>query len=167
MKTNSLRSGLAALAALASASLATTDAAHAQTTVVREGPAITVVVNNEAVGFTESAGPRVVGGRVMVPLRVVTERLGGSVIYDAKSKVITGAHPQTSNQFRLRLGSNEALLNGKQMDLDAYPRVYAGTTYVPLRFVSEALGAVVDWNDAKRTVMITVEGRPTNTPPEP
>ena len=167
MKNNSLRAGIAALAALATVSLTSTTRAQTTTTVVSQGAAITVVVNNEPVGFTANAGPRVVGGRVMVPLRVVTERLGGSVIYDAKSKVITGAHPQTSNQFRLRLGSDEALLNGKQMELDAYPRVYAGTTYVPLRFVSEALGAVVDWNDAKRSVIITVEGQPTNTPPVP
>jgi Copper amine oxidase N-terminal domain. len=168
MKITALRNHIAATGAFALVACCTAaGVANAQTTttVIKSDVPITVSVNNEVVGFTDNAGPRVVGGRVMVPLRVVTERLGGVIQYDAKSKVITGAHAATSNQFRLRIGTDEALLNGQKMELDAYPRVYGGTTYVPLRFVSEALGAVVDWNDAKRTVIITVEGQPTNTPP--
>jgi len=120
---------------------------------------ITVTVNDEAVEFTPAERPRMIGGRVMVPLRGVVERLGGTILYEPTSKVITGAHDGTGNQFRLRVGSNEALLNGKQMDLDAQPRVFAGVTYVPLRFVSEAMGAQVDWNNARRTVTIEAAGK--------
>lgn len=136
-------------------------AATQQTTTVTttpDGSVITVTVNNDPVTFAEESQPRMIGGRVMVPLRGVVERLGGNILYDPKSKVITGAHPGTSNQFRLRVGSDEALLNGKNMSLDAPPRVIAGTTYVPLRFVSEALGAQVAWDSARRTVIISADG---------
>ena len=119
---------------------------------------ITVTVNEEPVAFETTSAPRMIGGRVMVPLRGVVERLGGEIKYESASKVITGAHAGTSNQFRLRVGSPEALLNGKQMSLDAAPRVIAGITYVPLRFISEAMGAQVSWDNARRTVIIEAAG---------
>jgi trimeric autotransporter adhesin len=119
---------------------------------------ITVTVNNESVNFDKDEMPVMVGGRVMIPLRGVVERLGGNIQYDAKSKVITGAQPNLEKQFRLRVGNDEALLNGKQMPLDTPPRVLHGVTYVPLRFVSEALGADVRWDSTKRTVTIMADG---------
>ncbi len=118
---------------------------------------ITVTVDDQPVAFDE-APPRMIGGRVMVPLRGVVERLGGTIQYDAKSKVITGGHADTNKQFRLRVGSGEALLNGTQMSLDAPPRVLSGVTYVPLRFVSEAMGAQVSWDNAKHSVVIAAAG---------
>jgi hypothetical protein len=119
---------------------------------------INVTVNNDAVAFDKSAMPMMLGGRVMVPLRGVVERLGGNVKYESATKVITGAQPNLERQFRLRLNSPEALLNGKNLTLDAPARVLRGTTYVPLRFVSEALGADVRWDAAKRTVTIMADG---------
>jgi len=119
---------------------------------------ITVTVNNKPVVFSDQGRPRMFGGRVMVPLRGVVEQLGGNVLYDASSQVITGAHPGTSDQFRLRVGSTQALVDGKTVSLDTPPRVVAGTTYVPLRFVSEALGAQVSWDNPNHTVVITAAG---------
>lgn len=131
------------------------------TTKVRTAPngdtVITVTVNEEPVAFDE-APPRMIGGRVMVPLRGVVERLGGTIQYDTKSKVITGGHEVNNKQFRLRVGAAEALVNGAQQSLDAPPRVYSGVTYVPLRFVSEAMGANVSWDNSKRTVVIEAAG---------
>lgn len=128
-----------------------TNTADGQTT-------ITVNVNNEAVAFPDNSVPLMLGGRVMVPLRGVVERLGGNIQYEAATKVITGAQPSLEKQFRLRVGSPDALSNGKAMNLDAPPRVIRGTTYVPLRFVSEALGADVRWDNAKRIVTIMADG---------
>ena len=117
---------------------------------------ITVKLNDKPVVFKE-AKPRMFSQRVMIPLRGVIEQLGGSVLWDAKSQTITGAHSGSKDQFRLRVGSNEALVNGQMRNLDAPPRIVAGTTYVPLRFVSEALRAKVMWDSANRTVLITTD----------
>lgn len=122
------------------------------------GSVVTVTVDNEKVAFEEDSQPQMIGGRVMVPLRGVIERLGGNVLYEAKTKVITGANANTNSQFRMRVGSNEVIVNGENKMLDAMPRVIAGTTYVPLRFVSEALGADVSWDNATRTVTIEAAG---------
>jgi hypothetical protein len=94
----------------------------------------------------------------MVPLRGVVERLGGTIQYDAATRVITGAQSNLEKQFRLRVGSNQALVNGKEQTLDTPAREIHGVTYVPLRFVSEALGADVRWDSAKRTVTILADG---------
>ena len=119
---------------------------------------ITVSVGSDPVTFEAGARPRMIGGRVMVPLRGVVEKLGGTIKYDAASHVITGGHGDTGSQFRLRLGSNQALVNGKDATLDAAPRAFGGVTYVPLRFVSEALGAHVSWDNAKHAVLIEAGG---------
>jgi hypothetical protein len=119
---------------------------------------ITVTVNNEAVPFDKNDAPVMMGGRVMVPLRGVVERLGGTIQYDAASRVITGGQANLEKQFRLRVDSDQALVNGKEQTLDTPARVLHGVTYVPLRFVSETLGADVRWDAAKRTVTIMADG---------
>lgn len=45
-------------------------------------------------------------------------------------------------------------LNGKEVKADAEPFIYNGSTYVPLRFVSETLGASVNWHDNLKTIDI-------------
>ncbi len=169
MKTSTLLN-----AALLSVSLlAIPISVQAQTTVVTPGnkdsvtqvthledgsTVISVTVNNEKVAFPNEAMPVMVRGRVLVPLRGVVERLGGTIQYDATSKVITGGQANLEKQFRLRVGSDEALMNGQNMALDAPPRVLNGITYVPLRFISEALGADVRWDNANRVVTIMADG---------
>ena len=116
---------------------------------------ITVTVNEQPVTFEQERRPMMMGGRVLVPLRGVIEKLGGEVKWEPTTRVITGAHAGQNKQFRLRVGSREALVNGENVTLDAPPRVANGTTYVPLRFVSETMGAKVRWDDARRAVVIT------------
>jgi hypothetical protein len=165
---NKIMAAISALVLTLSLSAAT----HAQTTVVKPQPGtttevtntaegqtiVTVTVNNENVEFNKAELPIMVGGRVMIPLRGVVERLGGNIKYDPTSKVITGAQPNLEKQFRLRVGNPAALLNGKEMSLDTPPRVIRGVTYVPLRFVSEAMGADVRWDAGKRLVTIMADG---------
>jgi len=54
------------------------------------------------------------------------------------------------------LGQKFAKKNGQIINLDVAAFTLDGNTMVPLRFVAEALNATVDWNDATRTVTITL-----------
>lgn len=108
-------------------------------------------------------------GRVLVPLRGIFEGLGADVLYMPAERSIKATRGQT--QVELRLGSRNALINGQTSYLDVPASSIGGRTMVPLRFVSEALGADVDWRSATRTVAITSPSAapqpPTGQNPEP
>ncbi|MEO6909018.1 MAG: copper amine oxidase N-terminal domain-containing protein, partial [Abditibacteriaceae bacterium] len=113
-----------------------------------------------------SVPPASVNGRVLVPLRGVFEALGAQVDYQASSRTVLAAKDATN--LRLQIGSSTAYVNGNPVRLDVPAQVVLGRTLVPLRFVSEAMGAQVAWNPATQTVSIASPQStmpPTNPPP--
>jgi hypothetical protein len=54
----------------------------------------------------------------------------------------------------LTLGQKTALINKQAKTLTAAAAVKNGSTMVPLRFVSEALAATVNWDSTARTITI-------------
>lgn len=59
-----------------------------------------------------------------------------------------------STSITLVIGKNQATVNGKNKSLDVPPQLIKDRTMVPLRFVTEALGAQVEWNGDTETVTI-------------
>ncbi|MBO8129604.1 MAG: copper amine oxidase N-terminal domain-containing protein [Peptococcaceae bacterium] len=116
---------------------------------------VEVYVNGEKVDFPD-AKPFIdtAKARTYVPLRFVSEALGGKVAWDAQAK--TAVVERNNVQVRMRIGSRVALRDGQDVALDAPAMISKARTMVPLRFVSEALGAKVVWNNGK--VLITDEG---------
>ena len=94
-----------------------------------------------------------VNGRTMVPMRAIFERLGADIEWDANTKTVTAV--KGSTVIRITLGQTTAYVNGKPLTLDVAAMAMNGRTLVPLRFVSESLGAQVEWNGATSTVLIT------------
>jgi hypothetical protein len=88
--------------------------------------------------------PIVEDGRTLVPLRAIFERLGATVSFDPVDQRIVARRAGTV--VRLRLDSTEASVNESNITLDVPATSYYGSTLVPLRFVSEALGAEVDYD---------------------
>jgi hypothetical protein len=95
--------------------------------------------------------PLVRTGRVYVPLRGIFEQLGASVVYEGGTINAT----QRQRTVSLRVGSLNATIEGVGHQLDAPPFIANANAYVPLRFVSQALGAVVDYDGANRVVQLT------------
>ena len=93
-------------------------------------------------------------GRTLVPLRFISERLGCKVTWVAKSRgiIIT----QGKREIRLAIGSQTALVNGKEQFVDQPPRIDAqtGRTLVPLRFIAQTLGNTVLWDGKRRKITI-------------
>jgi len=56
--------------------------------------------------------------------------------------------------IRLQIGKNFASVNSKRIEIDTAPIIDHGRTMVPVRFISEALGAEVVWDDATKTVTV-------------
>ncbi len=99
------------------------------------------------------------GGRTMVPVRVISEALGAQVQWNQDAKEITITSQHTT--IVLIIDSATAMVDGQAVDLfDGVPATLvrqAGVhrTMVPLRFVSEQLGAEVGWDPATYTAEIT------------
>ena len=115
---------------------------------------VTIVVNGQTVNFDQPPLER--AGRVFVPLRGVFERLGASVVYASGQINATG----NGRNISLHIGSNQASVNGAPVTVDVAPFLVGARTLVPLRFVAQALGATVDYNNGNRTVSINNAGEP-------
>ncbi|MCW5935816.1 MAG: hypothetical protein KIT11_00725 [Fimbriimonadaceae bacterium] len=116
---------------------------------------ITVQVDGERVYF-KTEQPQMVRGRILVPLRGVLEKLGAKVSWEDRTETATAERNGTS--IKVRIGSDFATVGDKVMQLDQAPMIINATTMVPLRFMSEALGAQVRWEESTRTVTITTSG---------
>jgi hypothetical protein len=93
---------------------------------------------------------------VFVPLRGVFENLGASVVYQGGVINATGRGHNVS----LKVGSQQATVDGQPQNLDVAPFIIGASTYVPLRFVSQALGATVNYDGANRVVALSASGAP-------
>ena len=96
--------------------------------------------------ITNDAAPLIVNNRTMVPIRVVTETLGGTAVWNEAARTVT------------------LVIDGKtitmtiDVTLEKYgvaPIIINNRTYVPIRFVAEELGADVQWNETTQQITIT------------
>jgi murein tripeptide amidase MpaA/phage baseplate assembly protein gpV len=119
---------------------------------------VNLVINDEKVSLSPSA--ILLNNRTMVPIRGVFENLGASVSYNASTKSVTVKKADTT--VKVKIGSPTAYVNSKKVELDTSPIILKGRTMIPLRFVSEAIGASVKWNTAERTAYITLSEQAQN-----
>src|SRR5664280_3123863 len=102
----------------------------------------------------------IVEDRTLVPLRAVAEHLGGSIVWDAKTRQVTLKARGTT--ITLTIGKSTALVNGKSLAIDpknskVVPVLSSSRTLLPLRFVAENLGLHVEWNAETRTITVNWE----------
>lgn len=108
-------------------------------------------LNNGTMETLDTA-PYVKQSRTMVPLRYIGEKLGAQVTYDATLKQVT--YKTESKVLILWLGKAEASIDGKITPLDSIPENINGRLTVPLRFISENLGAQASFDAATRSIRV-------------
>lgn len=91
--------------------------------------------------------------RTLVPLRFIAETFGATVNWDEGSKTVTIT--LNHKEIKLQIGNSTAYINGEEETLDQPPVIINSRTMVPLRFIAEAFGATVDWDDTTQTILIT------------
>ncbi|MCP1309956.1 stalk domain-containing protein [Paenibacillus tyrfis] len=97
-----------------------------------------------------------VDGRVLVPLRDISDELGAKLSWEESTKSITLTRDSTTVQ--LKIGDPTVQVNGKSQTLDVPPQIKGDQTFVPVRFVAEAFGAKVEWDtEAQSTHIDTKE----------
>ncbi|MCD1259736.1 copper amine oxidase N-terminal domain-containing protein [Paenibacillus athensensis] len=114
---------------------------------------VPVIVNGHKVKFPDTEPYVDSNGRTMVPVRFVSEKLGGKVDWNATTKTVTIA--TQGKNISLTIGSKTPTVNGNSVELDTAAAMVDGRTMVPLRFVSEALESKVTWDEGAHAVQIT------------
>ena len=106
---------------------------------------------------TNDVAPKVVNDRTMLPARFVAENLGATVEWDGEKQLVTitgKTEKQEDVTILITIGSDYAKVNGEDVKLDSPAFVENDRTYTPIRFISENLGATVEWNETEQTVTI-------------
>jgi len=111
-----------------------------------------ITVDLDGVVLSFDVPPMIQNDRTLVPFRRVFEALGASVTWQPETQTVTGTKAGVA--VVLNIGSRTALVGGLAVALDAPARIVDGRTLVPLRFVGESLGCLVDWNPATRHIAI-------------
>ena len=119
------------------------------------GQRIHTTINGTPVHFSD-VRPVSIDGRVLVPVRGVFEQMGVNVDWNPANQAVYATG--NNRVVTLYINKRVAQVNNHQVTLDVPATVYAGRTMVPLRFISEAMGAMVDWDASTNTVAITTNG---------
>jgi hypothetical protein len=110
----------------------------------------TGLINDKTVKL--DAAPKIVNGRTLVPLRFVAEAFGAEVKWNPVFKLVI--IKLGDKEIILQIGTGYASVNGVKYNLDTAPSISSGVTFVPIRFISDALNASVEWDEKTKTVTI-------------
>lgn len=86
------------------------------------------------------------GGRILIPVRAITEGMGGEVQYDSKTQTVTITSPEVDTEIVFYLATGIVKVDGKEVQIDVKPGIHNNRTYVPLRFIAETFGLKVGYN---------------------
>lgn len=112
-----------------------------------------IIVTIDGEQLQTDQAPIIQTGRTLVPLRSIFEALGAEVTWYQASGSIYCYRNDAS--ISLTVNDHYAYINGSQVYIDQPPIIVNNRTLVPVRVVSEALGATVVWDNVDRTVTIT------------
>ncbi len=102
------------------------------------------------------------GNTILIPLRSMFEQMGATVSYDPASKTVDVSKP--GSDVKVTVGRPEVVINGESRPLDVPPEIYKGSVVVPVRVISEGMGAYVQWVPDRRIVVVRYIPAPIPTP---
>jgi hypothetical protein len=105
------------------------------------------------------------GNTILIPLRSMFEQMGATVSYDPASKTVDVSKP--GSDVKVTVGRPEVVINGESRPLDVPPEIYKGSVVVPVRVISEGMGAYVQWVPDRRIVVVRYVAVIPPTPPPP
>ena len=109
-----------------------------------------VILDGTTLSF--DVNPTIENGRTLVPLRAIFEAMGANVSWDQNTQTATAVKGSTN--VVLKIGSLEPTINGQINRLDVPAKIVDGRTIAPLRFIGEAFGGTVGWDQGSQTITI-------------
>lgn len=111
-----------------------------------------------------TVAPISIDGRTYLPLRFITDQvLEAQLTWDQKAQ--EGILSKGDIAVQLAVGSNTILVNGNKIVLEATPVVKNGTTYLPLKLVSDYFGLTVNYNSSNKKITIIGKDKGINNKP--
>ncbi|CFX62124.1 Copper amine oxidase-like, N-terminal [Syntrophomonas zehnderi OL-4] len=123
-----------------------------------------VVIDGQAVTFTDAA-PIIEDSRTLVPLRAIFEKMGAKVEWNQDTQ--TAIAVKADIKVVIKIGSLEPTINGEVKKIDVPAKIVNNRTLAPMRFVCEAFGGKVTWDDATKTASVTSPAPPADKPADP
>ncbi len=121
---------------------------------------IRVYVDNQLIQLDDR--PIIQDGRTLAPMRALFESLGATVDWEADTRTAVGKRGNVT--VRIPIDSTRPTINGRIETIQVAAQIINNRTYIPLRFVGEAFGDLVQWDGAARSITITrgAEEKPTD-----
>ncbi|WP_281817974.1 copper amine oxidase N-terminal domain-containing protein [Vallitalea longa] len=119
---------------------------------------VKVTVQGETVDFPDAKPFIDANNRTLVPIRFISEALGAQVSWNGDLQQATIAYD--NKVIELVINKKEISIDGQTQVMDTQAILKDSRTYVPVRFVSEAMGANVEWDSDNYIVSITLEPEP-------
>lgn len=140
--------------AFAVLSAVTATGAETGKTVVMQINNPVITVDGESRNIDENnTVPTIINDRTFIPVRGLTEAMGGSAQWDNDTK--TAVLNYGSDEIRLTIDSTIAYYNNTAVEIDAAPVILNGRTMLPARFIAESFGFDVDWDSESKTITIS------------
>ncbi len=127
------------------------------TPVVYEKPDVKIIVEGNELSLEQEV-PIIINSRTLVPLRKLLVGLG---VPDNNENIQwIGEKKQVKVDYNgvnisLSIDNTKAYVNGKEYVLDSAPVIHRSRTYLPARFVGEALGYSISWDSYTPAVLVT------------
>ena len=113
--------------------------------IYKTGDDIRIVRDGEEIPFRIEKPFIDESNRTQVPLRVIMEHLGCNVVYDDTEKTVEAA--KLGICVTLKIGSEDMVVNGEVIKMDTTAQIVDDRTYIPIRYIAEALGYDVIWRE--------------------
>ncbi len=115
--------------------------------------------------LTLDPAPTIVDDRTLVPLRGLFEAMGANLTWNNATRTVEVT--RGDRYIRLKIDRRLACLDltcSSAATLDVPAKLIQDRTFVPVRFISQTLGAHVSWDDARRAVVIDTTQAPEPQP---
>jgi copper amine oxidase-like protein/mannosyl-glycoprotein endo-beta-N-acetylglucosaminidase len=109
--------------------------------------------------ITESANPVIKDGRTLIPIRSITEELGGEIFWNEENRSVK--IKKDDDIVTLKIDSRLITYGEDEKTYalsDISPTIIEEHTYVPLRLVGNALGISVTWDEEDRNIYVDSKG---------
>jgi hypothetical protein len=98
--------------------------------------------------------PVIVDGNTLVPMRAVFEMLDATISWDDQTRSVSAVKGNITVVHKV--GTSTMIVNGKEVTLPASSQIIENSTMVPLRAISESLGARVFYGNTDDTIVISI-----------